>query len=266
MLPQVTVVTSVLNGAKTLPRCLASVAQQTDPCEHIVVDGGSTDGTLEVVRSFGAPHLRLVEAPGAGISRAFNLGIQQATGDFIGILNADDWYEPDAMERSVAGLAQNPQAGFSYGAVVVHERDYRVLAQPLAESRLYTRDALVQIPFNHISSMVRRSVYEEYGLFDERYQVAMDFDFYCRILTRGVKGVFIPGIIGHVMGGGSSSNLPRRWREYWRISSERIGVPLATYHVARFASRIIFFETLRRMPGGLNLLRRRHATRFRIMS
>jgi len=265
MSSQVTIVTSVLNGAKTLSRCLESVAHQTYPCEHIVVDGGSTDGTLEMVRSFGAPHLRLVEAPGAGISRAFNLGIQQATGDFIGILNADDWYEPDAMERSVAGLARNPQAGFSYGAVVVHERDYRVLAQPLAERRLCTRDALVQMPFPHISSLVRHSVYQEHGLFDEAYQVAMDLDFYSRILTRGVKGVFIPGIIGHVMGGGSSSNLPRRWREYWRISSERIGVPLATYHVARFASRIICFESVRRMPGGLTWLSRRQNTRYKIL-
>ena len=265
MSSQVTIVTSVLNGAKTLSRCLESVAHQTYPCEHIVVDGGSTDGTLEVVHSFGAPHLRLVEAPGAGISRAFNLGIQQATGDFVGILNADDWYEPDAMERSIAGLARNPQAGFSYGTVVVHERDYRVLAQPLAESRLYTRDALIQTPFNHISSMVRRSVYEEHGLFDERYRVAMDFDFYCRILTRGVKGVFIPGIIGHVTGGGSSSNLPRRWREFWHISSKYVGISLATYHVVRFAGRIIFFEVLCRTPGGLFLLRRRKAPRYKIL-
>jgi len=265
MSSQVTIVTSVLNGTKTLSRCLESVAHQTYPCEHIVVDGGSTDGTLEMVRSFGAPHLRLVEAPGAGISRAFNLGIQQATGEVIGILNADDWLEPDAVARTLVGLEQCPSAGFSYGAVIVYEGGYQILSNPLPEDRIYTRDALVQTPFNHISSMVRRSVYEEHGLFDERYQVAMDFDFYCRILTRGVKGVFIPGIIGHVMGGGNSSNLPRRWREFWHISSKYIGIPWASYHVLRFAIRIIFFEVLCRTPGGLVLLRRRKAPRYKIL-
>lgn len=265
MPPIVSIVTSVLNGAPTLSRCLASVANQTLPCEHIVVDGGSTDGSQDIVRAFGPPRPRLIEAPGAGISQAFNIGVQQSSGEFIGILNADDWLEPDAIARSVEILRQCPEAGFSYGAVLVHNTEHTIRANPLSPTEDWIKASVIQMPFFHISSLVRRSVYEQYGLYDESYRIAMDFDLYARIITQGVRGVAIPGLIGHVTGGGVSAHLGKRLAEYWQVSVKYISPPLALYHVLRFAMRSVAFELLQKSPRGRRLLTMRKSCRFEVL-
>ncbi len=256
---QVTIITSVLNGAKTLPRCLQSVAAQTCPCEHIVVDGGSNDGSQAIVRGFA--NAQLVEAPGTGISEAFNIGIQRAAGEWIGILNADDWLEPDAVERSLQTLAQNPDAGFTYGAVLIHYRHYDILARPVGSDDV-VRSCVVRMPFFHISSLVKRSLYAEYGLYDPSYRIAMDFDLYARMITRGARGACVPGIIGHVQGGGVSGNLWARSSEYFRVSAKYIGPTRAFYHAARFAGRTLAFGGLRTLPGGRRFLKMRRSPHF----
>src|SRR5574337_557231 len=194
---KVSIVTSVLNGARFLPRCIDSVYSQTYSCEHVIVDGGSTDGSQDVVRRGGLSHVHLINAPGAGISEAFNLGIQASSGDIIAILNADDWLEKDAVARSVHALNYHPDAGFTYGSIVLHTRELEIIVYPKCISDNLNLQANRQMLFYHISSFVRRCVYTEHGLYDLSYKVAMDYDFYARIISRGVKGVYLPGIIAH---------------------------------------------------------------------
>ncbi len=256
---QVSIVTSVLNGMKTLRHCMESVAAQTYPCEHIVVDGGSTDGSQEIVRS--SDSARLIEARGAGIARAFNIGIQQASGDLIGILNADDWLEADAIARSVQVLEQNPQAGFSYGAVLAHHPDYTVLMNPLPAEQFFDQ-CVVQLPFPHISSLVRRSVYDQCGLYDETFRIAMDMDLYARLIRRGIPGARVSGILGHIRGGGISTHLRARIRENVRLGARYIGLPRALAVAFRYGARSLAFDGLSRVPWGKRWLRERSSSRF----
>ena len=94
----VSIITPVRNAAYTLGQTITSVLSQTYPnIETIVVDGGSEDGTLDILRSFDHGINLWISEPDAGISDAFNKGIALATGDIIGIINADDWYEPEAV-------------------------------------------------------------------------------------------------------------------------------------------------------------------------
>jgi len=226
-----------------------------------VVDGGSTDGSQAIVRTLGATNLRLMEAPGTSISEAFNIGITACSGDIIGILNADDWYEIDAVERSVAALDRNPSAGFTYGEVIVHGDRYLLHYRPKVQSGDLQAAAVKQMMFNHISSFVRRSVYLEHGMYNARYRVAMDFDFYARIITRGVKGVYVPGVLGHVKAGGRSSNIWARSRDYYPITTRYIGPVRGAWNVIGFALRSIAFNMVleHRM---LHFLINRRGSRF----
>jgi glycosyltransferase involved in cell wall biosynthesis len=226
---KVSIVTSVLNCAKYLPRCLESVASQKYPCEHLIVDGGSTDGSQNIARQAG---LLVIEAPGSNISEAFNIGIQNSTGKIIGILNADDWLEHDAVERSVIALQENPQAGFTYGSIVLHYPTHSIAVHPRVTVEDLAPYATKQMLFYHISSFVRRSVYTEYGFYDPKFKVAMDYYFYARITTKGVRGVYVEGIIAHALAGGVSSSTRARMQDYYQVLSHYHGKFWANYYIA----------------------------------
>ncbi len=237
----VSIVTSVLNGAKFLPACIESVATQTIACEHILVDGGSSDGSQDVARARG---LKVIHAPASNISEAFNIGIQNCSGDVIAILNADDWLEPDAAEKSLRALQTRPQCGFSFGSIVLHFERYSLVVHPRAIAENLAQQAIRQIPFAHISSFVRRSVYAEHGMYDAQFKVAMDYDFYARITTRGVTGVYVDGILAHATSGGKSANTFVRLKDYARIFSRYHNRFSTAFQMARFAINSILYEAL----------------------
>ena len=231
-LVKVSIVTSVLNGAKYLSRCVESVMCQTYPCEHVVVDGGSTDGSQDMARKMG---LFMIEAPGSNISEAFNIGIQNSSGEVIAILNADDWLECNTVERSVHALQTRPEAGFTYGNVLLHYEDHAILVKPRVIADDLSPYATKQLPFSHISSFVRRSVYDELGMYDSGFRVAMDYEFYARITTRGVRGVYVDGVLAHATANGISSNTCARMRDYYRVLSRYHGEFTATYYITKYA-------------------------------
>jgi glycosyltransferase involved in cell wall biosynthesis len=125
--PTVTIITAVRNRAATLSRTIESVLAQTYPrVEHIVIDGASSDGTVEVIRRYADRLSHWRSEPDRGISDAFNKGVAAARGDCIGLLNADDWLEPEQIERAVAALEENG-ADFVFGDLLYHDTAGRTL-------------------------------------------------------------------------------------------------------------------------------------------
>lgn len=242
----VTIITSVLNGAKTLQRCIDSVASQTYLCEHIIVDGGSTDGSQTVARKAG---LTVVDAHGSGISEAFNIGIQNSNGDVIEILNADDWLERNATERSVSKLRSRPDAGFTFGSVLLHFENYKLIVHPRVTVENLAPYAMKQMIFPHISSFVKRSIYEDYGMYDNRLKVAMDFDFYARISSKGIKGVYVDGVVANATAGGVSSNLITRLKDYYFVLSQYHGKITTSYYLTRYTLNSLLYNII--PPGSV---------------
>jgi glycosyltransferase involved in cell wall biosynthesis len=108
-LPSITIVTPCLNAAETLEECLRSVREQDYPrLEHVVVDGGSTDGRVQILEA--AEGIQFISEPDEGRPDAANKGVRLATGEVIGFLNADDRYEPGALRAVGEALAANPAA------------------------------------------------------------------------------------------------------------------------------------------------------------
>ncbi len=183
----VSVVTPCLNAREWLPRCIASVAAQgLDRVEHIVVDGGSLDGTVELLRD--SPHIRWWSEPDRGQSDAINKGIRQARGTLITWLNADDVLEPGAVDRVVAAWRTNPDAAVFYGDCAIVEGDRRTLWTP--PPRIRTQDFDNRGPLPQVGTFVTANALNEVGGVDDQLHLAMDFDLFLRLSLAGHQFVY----------------------------------------------------------------------------
>jgi glycosyltransferase involved in cell wall biosynthesis len=188
-LPPVTVVTPCLNAAATLPETLASVSRQAYPdLEHIAIDGGSTDGTLDILAA--AQGIRYISEPDRGLAHALNKGIAMAGGDVIGCLNADDLYAPDALLAVGREFARRPDAAWVTGRCSIVDGTGREIRRPITmyKNFLLSRYSLdLYLTHNFISApatFVRRRAFSEVGAFDERYAVSVDYDLFLRLAIR----------------------------------------------------------------------------------
>ena len=114
-LPLVSIITIVFNGEKHLQQTIESVLGQTYPkIEYIIIDGGSKDNSISIIEKYSSRLAYWISEPDKGISDAFNKGISKANGEIIGLINADDWYEKDAVEKIVAAITKHD---FAYGNI-----------------------------------------------------------------------------------------------------------------------------------------------------
>ena len=176
---KLSIVTPVYNQARYLPACLASVAAIATDHEHVVIDGGSTDGTVDILR---ASQADWVSEPDRGQTHAVNKGLSRARGELVAWLNGDDEYIADAIDRAVAHLDANPDAAAVYGGMEVTDTDGVVQRTyiPAAWSwkrYLYMGDYVPTPTF-----VFRRALLDERGMLDERWVDAADYDFYLRLL------------------------------------------------------------------------------------
>jgi glycosyltransferase involved in cell wall biosynthesis len=203
---KVSIITAVYNSVRTIRDCVASVRSQTyADKEHIIIDGGSTDGTLALVRSF--PHVsHVVSEPDQGIYDAMNKGIRLATGDIVGILNADDVYvDSHVMGKVVATFASDVDAVFADLVYVRPDDLQRVVRYYRADRFTPEQFASGWMP-PHPTFFVRRSVYERYGLFKTDYQIAADFELLARFLAHHrIAYRYIPEVIVKMRTGGVST-------------------------------------------------------------
>ena len=207
-LPLVSVITVCYHSAKTMEETFAAVFHQTYPwVEYIVIDGGSTDGTVELIQQYEEKISYWHSKKDRGIYDAMNQGVLVSKGKIIGISNSDDYYALDAIEKSVNALSQGYD--FSYGYVQYLTRKHRKKKGPVAEAQKEilkneTQTSL-RMPFAHPSLLVQKKVYEQIGLFDPQYKIASDLDFVKRMVLAGFQGIRIPSILAYFGVEGKSS-------------------------------------------------------------
>lgn len=222
----VSVVTVVKNGRRTIAECLASVAGQSAQPEHVVVDGASTDGTLELLRR--APGVaRLSSEPDSGIYEAMNKGIRMATGEVVGTLNADDMYAAPDVLAAVARVFEDPSVEACYGDLeYVDRNDLTRVVRRWKAGPLKKEGFLRGWMPPHPTFFVRRRVYERYGVFRTDLGSAADYELMLRFLYRfGVKAAYIPRVLVRMRTGGASNRslaarirANRMDREAWRVN------------------------------------------------
>jgi len=183
--PLVSIITMVRNGIKYLEPCLQSVLLQTYPnIEHIIVDGASSDGTVEFLTGYAERHperIRFISEPDKGSGDAWNKGIKMARGDILGWIGADDLYELDAVEAVVDFFRRTPEAFFVYGGLHhINEKGDVISTLPAEEVipyELINSHCVVPTP----SSFYRPEVIKEIGFFDE---LGNDLDFFMKVIKK----------------------------------------------------------------------------------
>jgi glycosyltransferase involved in cell wall biosynthesis len=239
--PLFSIITICLNSSKTIRETINSVlSQELDgPREYIVVDGNSSDGTRDIVRSYGDSIDKFISEPDDGISDAFNKGIAMATGDIVGIINSDDVLLPGAMRKVSDFLAAHPEIEVIHGDVMLYEGSCLIKRVKPAGRWWYPWRLVL---YNHPATFVRRDVYERYGIFDISYDIAMDVEIFLRWLRKGVRIGYLPIPLVAVQAGGLSGRHPfHGYREAKRaLSANRFpSIPATIQCMARFGVQFV---------------------------
>ena len=205
---KISVITAAYNSGGTIADAIKSLLIQTHTdMEQIIVDGGSTDGTCDIVASFGDKIARFVSEPDGGIYDAMNKGIRLATGDVVGVLNSDDMYADENALARVAAAFENPEVDVCYGDLVYVSQGNIAKNVRVWKSSAYVPGRFLSgwVP-PHPTFFVRRAVYEKHGLFDLSFPLAADFELMLRFLhCHKLKSSYIPATIMKMRLGGATN-------------------------------------------------------------
>ena len=235
--PLVTIITIVRNGKETLPKTIKSVLSQNYPnIEYIIIDGVSTDGTLDVLREFDDKIDLWLSEPDHGPCDAGNKAISLARGDFTFWLASDDWIDPDFIETAVRILLKRG-VDFVFGDMAMYENG-KPVAVCEGDSD-YVKSLMSGNPrFNFPCMVIKRECFQKLGLLDTTYRIINDYEWTLRLLRHGGKGFYKDSLIVHRRVGGFGESHPvRSVLEHLRVSRQ-YGLPaakvLAThlYHLA----------------------------------
>lgn len=220
---KISVVTAVYNRRKTIAEAMASVASQTWPdVEHIVQDGGSTDGTRDIIRDRAGPNVSIESAPDRGIYDAINKGIGRATGDVIGLMHSDDFFATDTVLADVAAAMADPDIDGVYGDLdYVAAEDTSRIIRKWRSGRYDPRRLRRGWMPPHPTLYLRREVFLTWGTYDTSFQIAADYDAMLRYLVKGqIRMSYIPKVMVKMRVGGESNRslarILRKSREDYR--------------------------------------------------
>ena len=205
---KISVITVCFNSAETIADTLKSIVNQThEDIEQIVVDGGSNDSTLALVRDQALPGVIVISEPDKGIYDAMNKGIAVATGDVIGFINSDDFYPSPGVLAVVASAFESSGADCCYGDLCyVQQEDVSKIVRfwrssPFASGK-FSRGWCPP----HPTFFVRREVYERLGGFDLSFKIGVDIELMARYLEVGrISNHYIPKVLVHMRMGGTSN-------------------------------------------------------------
>jgi len=250
---KISVITAVYNRAATIGESLRSSCEQSHPdVERVVIDGGSTDSTMEVVRSFGDDIATVVSERDHGIYDALNKGVQAATGDLVGFLHADDLFHDNEVINRVATAMMEPSVAAVYGDLIYVSKDRSDHIVRYWRAGEYRSVQLRQgwMP-PHPTLYVRRSVFESVGAFDTSLRIAADYDWMLRLLLAGHRVAYIPQVQVRMRTGGASN---RSLGNILRKSAEDFSVLRRHGFSHAAAATTLLSKNLRKLP---QLVRRR---------
>ncbi len=242
-LPLVSIVTPSYNQRRYLEAALCSVLEQDYPrIEYIVIDGGSTDGSLDVIRKYAGRLAAWVSEPDAGQTDALNKGFARAHGDILAWLNSDDIYQPGAIRRAVESFARFPEAGLIYGDANYINEAGQVIGRFSAAQTDYGRLRRGYIHIPQQAAFFRGALWHQVGPLDPSFYFAMDYDLWVR-LARRAPVQYVPQVWANFRLHGAAKTMisdercwPEMIRVHYREGGGRLAPIVAKYHLRRLTA------------------------------
>lgn len=210
--PLISVITVCRNSARTIHHAFDSVLQQSyKAIDYVVIDGASSDGTLDIVKSYETKFrsqgilFHWVSEPDEGIYDAMNKGLALVQGHVIGILNSDDFYEPHTLSAIAKACTDYPEVGIFYGylRLLKDEKEVQVYRYRY-EHYLLNLEWGIHSATQHPTCFVRREVYDQIGKFDPAFSIAADYDLLIRAMLVGIRFSPLDVILSNFRLGGAS--------------------------------------------------------------
>lgn len=255
--PKLSIITVTFNSEDYLEETLQSVLQQKyEDYEYIVIDGKSEDQTIDIVRRYLQPfagRLRYISESDQGIYDAMNKGIEMATGEYIGMINSDDKYTPDAFIK-VAECIENGHSDVIYSDLNLIDLDGKKIGCLLGDASKLNRGMTV----NHPTCFVKREVYKKFGTYDLQYSIVADYDFVLRIYNKGATFFKASTSLADFRVGGTSSNNYRSVIEKYKVQRKYYSVWSCLYVWTRGVVRCKLLEPIRNRAFRINSIGRRN--------
>ena len=199
--PLVSIITVVYNGEKFLEETIQSVISQTyENVEYIIIDGGSTDGTLDIIKRYEDKIDYWISEKDKGIYDAMNKGIDVASGEIMGLINADDWYEKDTIDMVIKKYSGDKNFDIFHGNL-----NYINKSEKIYKPNFSHRKMLLQgMSLYHPTCFVKRSIYEE-EKFDVNYQLAADYKLIFSMMLKEKKFCYIDKVLANMRAGGAGT-------------------------------------------------------------
>ena len=206
--PLVSIITVSYNNEETITDTIRSVTTQDYPnIEHVFIDGGSTDGTLDLIEAGRDSASLLISEPDDGIYDALNKGISAASGDVIGFLHSDDFYPTSTVIRNVISALDGSNIDAAYGDLIYVSED-----EPTRPVRFWRSGDFTPRKLNygwmppHPTLFVKSQIYDNLGRFNTSYRISADYDFILRLFSqKSFKVAYIPEVLVHMRLGGASN-------------------------------------------------------------
>lgn len=220
--PFFSIITVSFNSSATIEETMLSVLNQTfSDLEYIVIDGASTDGTVEIIRRYEkifAEHNRqftYISERDKGIYDAMNKGIQRARGNWIGIINSDDFYELNAAEQVSNYIKLQPETELVHGNLrFFDENGTERVEKPNADLSLLSQTMTIF----HPAVFVKREAYQRFGNFNLRYRLCADWEMVLRLFKAGLKFGYLDAVLANFRAGGAGSGFkPIHLKERFKI-------------------------------------------------
>jgi glycosyltransferase involved in cell wall biosynthesis len=193
--PKISLITPSYNHGKYLEETILSVIEQDYPnLEYILIDGGSTDGSTEIIKRYHSHFYHWESAPDKGQANAINRGFKKSSGEIFGWLNSDDLLKPGALRDIAKYFLAFPKVDFVYGNRIVINEDSVPIGK---KDNIVLPKFLLRYgsPFAQETTFWRRRVWDEAGSLNEQFQFCMDYEFYCRIVSKYRFG-YLPKFLG----------------------------------------------------------------------
>lgn len=234
---KVSIITPTLNAVQTLEQCIQSVQAQSYPLiDHIIIDGGSSDGTVNLIKRH-AHHLSYWHSkPDRNTTEAFNIGFKHISADtnIISFLNADDWLEPMAIHTVVESFTQT-QADFIYGSIALHDHNQFIGFVHPAPANKWHKIMYYQLPVPHISTFIKKDVFDKIGPMNDQFNYTADHDYFIRMIKASCQGHLVNKVIANARIYGKAHSF-KALREKWLIAKN--------YNTPIFYRTLIFSKFL----------------------